>query len=92
MQIKSHNSQSVFETESRYYVLQKHGTSVEVIDFPQAFFLIVFFVCFRLIGSAKVSLKDLASSQVKSLPVKNLALVDENGKGIGVSLFSFLIS
>ncbi|KAG1936036.1 myoferlin [Pimephales promelas] len=37
----------------------------------------------KLIGSAKVSLKDLASSQVKSLPVKNLALVDENGKGIG---------
>uniref|UniRef100_A0A672PZE8 Myoferlin-like n=1 Tax=Sinocyclocheilus grahami TaxID=75366 RepID=A0A672PZE8_SINGR len=38
----------------------------------------------KLIGSAKVSLKDLASSQVKSLPVKNLALVDENGKSIGV--------
>ncbi|XP_077062220.1 myoferlin isoform X8 [Siphateles boraxobius] len=37
----------------------------------------------KLIGSAKVSLKDLASSQVKSLPVKNLALVDENGKNIG---------
>lgn len=37
----------------------------------------------KLIGSAKVSLKDLASSQVKSLPVKNLTLVDENGKSIG---------
>ncbi|KAK7123004.1 hypothetical protein R3I94_019953 [Phoxinus phoxinus] len=37
----------------------------------------------KLIGSAKVSLKDLASSQVKSLPVKNLALVDETGKNIG---------
>lgn len=37
----------------------------------------------KLIGSAKVFLKDLASSQVKSLPVKNLALVDENGKSIG---------
>uniref|UniRef100_A0A673LEX8 Myoferlin n=1 Tax=Sinocyclocheilus rhinocerous TaxID=307959 RepID=A0A673LEX8_9TELE len=32
-------------------------------------------------------LKDLASSQVKSLPVKNLALVDENGKSIGVGVF-----
>uniref|UniRef100_A0A673LBU6 Myoferlin n=1 Tax=Sinocyclocheilus rhinocerous TaxID=307959 RepID=A0A673LBU6_9TELE len=41
----------------------------------------------KLIGSAKVSLKDLASSQVKSLPVKNLALVDENGKSIGVGVF-----
>uniref|UniRef100_A0A671NXJ7 Myoferlin-like n=1 Tax=Sinocyclocheilus anshuiensis TaxID=1608454 RepID=A0A671NXJ7_9TELE len=30
-------------------------------------------------------LKDLAISQVKSLPVKNLALVDENGKSIGVA-------
>uniref|UniRef100_A0A671NWW8 Myoferlin-like n=1 Tax=Sinocyclocheilus anshuiensis TaxID=1608454 RepID=A0A671NWW8_9TELE len=39
----------------------------------------------KLIGSAKVSLKDLAISQVKSLPVKNLALVDENGKSIGVA-------
>ncbi|XDV44943.1 hypothetical protein PO909_013147 [Leuciscus waleckii] len=37
----------------------------------------------KLIGTAKVSLKDLASSQVKSLPVKNLALVDENGKNFG---------
>ncbi|XP_056326123.1 myoferlin isoform X3 [Danio aesculapii] len=37
----------------------------------------------KLIGSAKVFLKDLASSQVKSLPVKNLTLVDENGKSIG---------
>ncbi|XP_016138743.1 myoferlin-like [Sinocyclocheilus grahami] len=40
----------------------------------------------KLIGSAKVSLKDLASSQVKSLPVKNLALVDENGKSIGATI------
>uniref|UniRef100_A0A673LDV8 Myoferlin n=1 Tax=Sinocyclocheilus rhinocerous TaxID=307959 RepID=A0A673LDV8_9TELE len=40
----------------------------------------------KLIGSAKVSLKDLASSQVKSLPVKNLALVDENGKSIGANI------
>ncbi|KTF81950.1 hypothetical protein cypCar_00031812, partial [Cyprinus carpio] len=39
-----------------------------------------------LIGSAKVSLKDLASSQVKSLPVKNLALMDENGKSIGATI------
>uniref|UniRef100_A0A673I2N8 Myoferlin-like n=1 Tax=Sinocyclocheilus rhinocerous TaxID=307959 RepID=A0A673I2N8_9TELE len=39
----------------------------------------------KLIGSANVSLKDFASSQVKSLPVKNLALVDENGKTIGVT-------
>uniref|UniRef100_A0A672LBH6 Myoferlin-like n=1 Tax=Sinocyclocheilus grahami TaxID=75366 RepID=A0A672LBH6_SINGR len=39
----------------------------------------------KLIGSAKVSLKDFASSQIKSLPVKNLALVDENGKNIGVT-------
>uniref|UniRef100_A0A672LBD9 Myoferlin-like n=1 Tax=Sinocyclocheilus grahami TaxID=75366 RepID=A0A672LBD9_SINGR len=40
----------------------------------------------KLIGSAKVSLKDFASSQIKSLPVKNLALVDENGKNIGATI------
>uniref|UniRef100_A0A9J8B1N9 Myoferlin n=1 Tax=Cyprinus carpio carpio TaxID=630221 RepID=A0A9J8B1N9_CYPCA len=40
----------------------------------------------KLIGSANVSLKDLASSQVKSLPVKNLALLDENGKNIGATI------
>ncbi|TRY55549.1 hypothetical protein DNTS_023151 [Danionella cerebrum] len=37
----------------------------------------------KLIGSAKISLKDLSSGQVKSLPVKNLPLVDETGKNIG---------
>ncbi len=69
-------------------VLLKHGT-VSLLDVPQDFLLIICIFCFRLIGSANVSLKDLASSQVKSLPVKNLALVDENGKSIGVSFFFF---
>ncbi len=73
-------------------VLLKHGT-VSLLDVPQDFLLIICIFCFRLIGSANVSLKDLASSQVKSLPVKNLALVDENGKSIGVSFFSsFLLT
>lgn len=96
MQIKSHDSHSSFWNTvwDRYYVLQKHGTSVDLLDFPQAFFFnyLCLFDCFRLIGSAKVSLKDLASSQVKSLPVKNLALVDENGKNFGVSVFSIFLT
>lgn len=42
--------------------------------------------CYRFIGSAKVYLNDLASGQVvKSLPSKNLALVNESGQNIGVS-------
>ncbi|XP_051968230.1 myoferlin isoform X1 [Xyrauchen texanus] len=45
----------------------------------------------RLIGSAKVSLQELSSGKVKSLPVKNLALVDETGISIGATI-SILIS
>ncbi|XP_055032052.2 myoferlin isoform X1 [Misgurnus anguillicaudatus] len=40
----------------------------------------------KFIGSAKVSLKDLAGGQVKSLPVKNLPLLDESGKNIGANI------
>lgn len=49
--------------------------------------------CYRFIGSAKVYLNDLASGQVKSLPSKNLALVNESGQNIGVSALtsSFLL-
>lgn len=47
--------------------------------------LVCFISCSRFIGSAKVYLKDLASGQVKSLPSKNLALVNESGQNIGVS-------
>ncbi|XP_039628208.1 myoferlin-like isoform X2 [Polypterus senegalus] len=37
----------------------------------------------KLIGSATVSLKDLASGQVKSLPAKNLPLLNEKGQPSG---------
>ncbi|XP_036428178.1 myoferlin isoform X2 [Colossoma macropomum] len=40
----------------------------------------------KLIGSAKVYLKDLASGQVKSLPSKNLPLVNESGQNIGANI------
>ncbi|XP_028820324.1 myoferlin-like [Denticeps clupeoides] len=40
----------------------------------------------KLIGSVKISLKDLASGQVKSLPSKNLALSNENGQDIGATI------
>uniref|UniRef100_A0A8C9RS37 Myoferlin n=1 Tax=Scleropages formosus TaxID=113540 RepID=A0A8C9RS37_SCLFO len=41
------------------------------------------------IGSAKVSLKDLASGQVKSFPSRNLPLLNEKNQDIGVSSASF---
>uniref|UniRef100_A0A8B9KFH5 Myoferlin n=1 Tax=Astyanax mexicanus TaxID=7994 RepID=A0A8B9KFH5_ASTMX len=37
----------------------------------------------KLIGSAKIYLKDLASGQAKSLPSKNLALLGDSGQNIG---------
>ncbi|XP_076856143.1 myoferlin isoform X1 [Brachyhypopomus gauderio] len=40
----------------------------------------------KFIGSAKVYLKDLASGQLKSLPSKNVALVDESGQNIGATI------
>ncbi|TSK14575.1 Myoferlin [Bagarius yarrelli] len=40
----------------------------------------------KFIGSAKVYLKDLASGQVKSLPSKNLALVNDSGQNIGATI------
>lgn len=45
-------------------------------------------LCFspvRFLGSAKVPLRDLATGQVRSLPSRNLALVNESGQSIGVS-------
>uniref|UniRef100_A0A669DRC4 Myoferlin n=1 Tax=Oreochromis niloticus TaxID=8128 RepID=A0A669DRC4_ORENI len=43
------------------------------------------FVCFfnRFLGSAKISLRDLASGQARSLPCKNVPLVSESGQNIG---------
>ncbi|KAG7492728.1 hypothetical protein MATL_G00017920 [Megalops atlanticus] len=40
----------------------------------------------KFIGSAKIPLKDLATGQVKSLPSKNLALVNEKNQGIGATI------
>ncbi|XP_056626816.1 myoferlin isoform X1 [Triplophysa dalaica] len=40
----------------------------------------------KFIGSVKVSLKDLAGGQVKSLPLKNSPLLDESGKNIGATI------
>ncbi|MFT7807213.1 myoferlin isoform X3 [Arapaima gigas] len=40
----------------------------------------------KSIGSAKVSLKDLASGQVKSLPSKNLPLLNEKNQDIGATI------
>ncbi|XP_026165382.1 myoferlin isoform X2 [Mastacembelus armatus] len=37
----------------------------------------------KFIGSAKVSLRDLASGQVKSLPFKNVSLINEKQQAIG---------
>uniref|UniRef100_A0A8C7ID79 Myoferlin n=1 Tax=Oncorhynchus kisutch TaxID=8019 RepID=A0A8C7ID79_ONCKI len=39
----------------------------------------------KFLGSAKISLKDLATGQVKSFPCKDLALVNEKGQATGVS-------
>lgn len=43
----------------------------------------------RFLGSAKISLKDLATGQVKSFPFKDLALVNEKGQATGVSCSVF---
>lgn len=43
---------------------------------------------FRFIGSAKISLRDLASGQVKSLPSKNVPLINEKQQAVGVNTFS----
>nr|XP_046189153.1 myoferlin-like [Oncorhynchus gorbuscha] len=37
----------------------------------------------KFLGSAKISLKDLATGQVKSFPCKDLALVNEKGQATG---------
>lgn len=43
---------------------------------------------FRFLGSAKILLRDLASGQTRSLPCKNVPLVNESGQNIGVSLIN----
>ncbi|KAI9518573.1 hypothetical protein NQZ68_035943 [Dissostichus eleginoides] len=40
----------------------------------------------KFIGSTKIALKDLASGQMRSLPSKNVPLVNESGQGIGASI------
>uniref|UniRef100_A0A8C4IEZ3 C2 domain-containing protein n=1 Tax=Dicentrarchus labrax TaxID=13489 RepID=A0A8C4IEZ3_DICLA len=40
----------------------------------------------KFLGSTKISLRDLASGQVRSLPSRNVSLVNENGQSIGVIL------
>uniref|UniRef100_A0AAQ5Z706 C2 domain-containing protein n=1 Tax=Amphiprion ocellaris TaxID=80972 RepID=A0AAQ5Z706_AMPOC len=39
----------------------------------------------KFLGSTKISLRDLAAGQVRSLPSKNVPLVNESGQNIGVS-------
>lgn len=46
-------------------------------------------LCFRFIGSTKISLKDLAAGQTKSLPSRNIPLANESGQNIGVSIFLY---
>lgn len=41
---------------------------------------------FRFLGSTKIPLRDLSSGQVRSLPSRNVPLVNESGQNIGVSL------
>ncbi|GAA6227910.1 myoferlin-like [Lates japonicus] len=40
----------------------------------------------KFLGSTKISLKDLASGQVRSLPSKNVPLVNESGQNIGATI------
>ncbi|XP_076007812.1 myoferlin-like isoform X1 [Genypterus blacodes] len=40
----------------------------------------------KFLGSAKVSLRDLASGQAKSLPSKNVPLVSESGQSVGATI------
>ncbi|XP_034049225.1 myoferlin-like isoform X2 [Thalassophryne amazonica] len=40
----------------------------------------------KFLGSTKISLRDLATGQVRSLPSKNVALVNENGQNIGATI------
>ncbi|XP_062299153.1 myoferlin-like [Scomber scombrus] len=40
----------------------------------------------KFLGSTKISLRDLASGQVKSLPSKNVPLVNESGQSIGATI------
>ncbi|KAM7371001.1 hypothetical protein PAMP_010507 [Pampus punctatissimus] len=40
----------------------------------------------KFLGSTKISLRDLASGQVKSLPSKNVPLVNESGQNIGATI------
>ncbi|XP_072229894.1 myoferlin-like isoform X2 [Leuresthes tenuis] len=40
----------------------------------------------KFLGSTKISLRDLASGQARSLPSKNVPLVDENGQSIGATI------
>ncbi|XP_030610233.1 myoferlin-like isoform X2 [Archocentrus centrarchus] len=40
----------------------------------------------KFLGSAKISLRDLASGQAKSLPCKNVPLVSESGQNIGATI------
>lgn len=48
--------------------------------------LIILHLMFRFLGSTKIPLKDLSSGQVRSLPSRNVPLVNESGQNIGVSL------
>lgn len=48
----------------------------------------IYVIVFRFIGSAAISLKDLASGQLKSLPSKNVPLMNEKQHAIGVNAFS----
>ncbi|XP_031595497.1 myoferlin-like isoform X2 [Oreochromis aureus] len=40
----------------------------------------------KFLGSAKISLRDLASGQARSLPCKNVPLVSESGQNIGATI------
>lgn len=43
---------------------------------------------YRFIGSAKIFLRDLGSGQVRSLPSKNVPLLNEKQQAVGVNTLS----
>lgn len=77
-----------FEHAPHFICLKCHYSLWNELLFPNwSTACFCFIPCFRFIGSTKVSLKDLASGQVRSLPSKNLPLANESGQNIGVSFF-----
>lgn len=65
-----------------YKMIWQVGTNLSL------YLMFVYFVFFlnRFLGSTKIHLRELSSGQVRSLPSRNVPLVNESGQNIGVSL------